>query len=68
MKLSVVTPCYNAARWLPDCAQSVRHAGTGIEYEHWVIDGGSTDGTQDFLRAQTDLRWLSESDSACTTP
>lgn len=62
MKLSVVTPNFNSARWLPDCAASVRHAGAGRDFEHWVVDGGSTDGSLDFLKAHPELHWHSEPD------
>ena len=60
--LSVVTPSFNALRYLPDCVASVRHACAGIAYEHIVVDGGSTDGTVAYLEQQSDLRWLSEKD------
>lgn len=62
MKISVVTPCFNASRYLPDCVASVRHALEGFDYEHVIADGGSTDGTVDFLRSQSDLNWVSEPD------
>ncbi len=62
MKLSIVTPCYNAIRYLPDCVASVRAALQGFDYEHVVADGGSTDGTVDFLKAQPDLKWESAPD------
>ncbi|MBK1857693.1 glycosyltransferase [Cerasicoccus arenae] len=62
MKVSVITPCYNAARFLPDCVASVRHALAGREYEHIVADGGSTDATLDFLRSQPDVDWRSGRD------
>lgn len=62
MKISVITPCFNAERYLPDCVASVRHALAGREFEHVVADGGSTDGTVDFLQAQGDVDWRSEPD------
>lgn len=62
MKFSVVTPCFNAMRFLPDTVASVRHALAGRDYEHVVADGGSMDGTVDFLREQPDLNWRSEPD------
>jgi len=62
MKFSVITPAFNAVRWLPACVASVRHACEGMDYEHWVIDGGSADGTRDFLESQPDVRWISEPD------
>lgn len=63
MKVSVITPSFNAARFLPDCVASVRHALDGLDYEHIVADGGSVDGTLDFLRAQEVVNWRSESDA-----
>ena len=66
MKLSVVTPSLNQARYLGACLASVRLAAENApacEVEHLVIDGGSTDGTIDLLRGQTAVRWVSEQDS-----
>lgn len=63
MKVSVVTPTFNAVRYLPDCVASVRHAFSGMDYEHIVADGGSRDGTVDFLQQQDDLIWFSEPDN-----
>ena len=62
MDFSVVTPCFNSVRWIALCVRSVRHACAGLNYEHIVCDGGSTDGTLDFLRNQTDLRLISGPD------
>lgn len=50
MKISIVTATYNAARTLGDCLQSVSRQ-THRDIEHWVIDGGSTDGTQAIVEA-----------------
>ena len=48
--VSVLTPSYNQARWLPDNLRSV--AGQSYaSIEHVVIDGGSTDGSPDILAA-----------------
>ncbi|MBU3665395.1 MAG: glycosyltransferase [Chthoniobacterales bacterium] len=66
MKLSVVTPSLNQGRYLGECLASVRTATATAaphEVEHIVIDGGSTDGSVDLLRAATDIRWISEKDS-----
>jgi glycosyltransferase involved in cell wall biosynthesis len=64
--LSVVTPVYNAAKYLSECLDSV--ARLPIEHEHVVVDGGSTDGTVELLRAREDaaLRWVSEPDRGQT--
>ncbi|MGE9295531.1 MAG: glycosyltransferase [Puniceicoccales bacterium] len=62
MKVSVITPSFNGLRFLPDCVASVRHALEGRDYEHVIADGGSTDGTLDFLSTSQDLKWHSEPD------
>ena len=62
MKLSVVTPCFNAARYIQNCVESVRHACAGLDYEHVLADGGSTDGTVEYLQSQPDLKFISEKD------
>ncbi len=65
MKLSVVTPSLQQVRYLAECLASVRAAAGRAaphEVEHIVVDGGSTDGTVDLLRAQHDIRWVSEKD------
>jgi glycosyltransferase involved in cell wall biosynthesis len=66
MKLSVITPSLNQARYIGECLDSVRRAGEHAgpyEVEHIVIDGGSTDGTVDLLAARSDIRWVSEKDT-----
>ena len=35
----------------------------GVDVEHIVIDGGSTDGTVDWLKSQKDIIWMSEKDN-----
>jgi GT2 family glycosyltransferase len=49
--VSVVTPTLNQARYLEATLRSVR-AQTYPRIEHLVLDGGSTDGTLDILRAE----------------
>ena len=58
MDFSVVTPCFNSIRWIALCVRSVRHACAGLEYEHIVCDGGSTDGTLEYLQQQGDIRLI----------
>ena len=62
-KLSVVTPCYNSIRYIRNCVESVRYACKGMDYEHIVVDGLSSDGTVEYLRDQADIRLVSERDS-----
>ncbi len=61
--ISVVTVVYNGSRFIGESMQSVQ-AQTGPVVEHWVIDGGSTDGTQDIVRAHSSslAGWISEPD------
>lgn len=50
MKISVITPNYNGARFLEASLRSVQEqAGPGVEVEPIVIDGGSTDGSMAIL-------------------
>jgi len=58
MEISIVTPCFNSIRWIELCVRSVRHALQGHMYEHIVCDGGSTDGTLEYLRQQNDIRLI----------
>jgi glycosyltransferase involved in cell wall biosynthesis len=61
MKISVITPCLNAAEHLEVAIQSVQ--GQSYRYfEHIIVDGGSTDGTVDILRRHPEIVWESEPD------
>src|SRR5690348_12767717 len=64
--LSVVTPAYNMARFLPETLDSV--AALPTPHEHIVIDGDSDDGTVELLEGRDDphLIWVSEPDSGQT--
>ncbi|QHI70192.1 glycosyltransferase family 2 protein [Tichowtungia aerotolerans] len=78
MKFSVVTPCYNYRQYLGAALESVldqvAECPAGLQVEHIVIDGGSTDGTVDILGSfesqvlEKELdgvyafRWVSEPD------
>jgi glycosyltransferase involved in cell wall biosynthesis len=59
--LTIVTPCLNAVATLPATLASIR-AQQVPGLEHIVVDGGSTDGTVELLRAAEDVRWVSEPD------
>lgn len=49
-KISVLLPCRNAARFLPECIASLE-AQTEPRFEALVLDDGSTDGTSAILGA-----------------
>ena len=53
--ISIITPVFNSVRWIELCLQSVRHALQGQSYEHIIVDGGSTDGTLEYLKQQKDI-------------
>ena len=60
---SIVTPALNCVKYLPRNRASIVAQGLKPnQYEHWVIDGGSTDGTVDWLRMQPGVKWISEKD------
>jgi glycosyltransferase involved in cell wall biosynthesis len=61
MRISVVTPCFNSIATLRQTIESVRRQEFP-DYEHILVDGGSTDGTVDLLKNYPDLRWTSEKD------
>jgi glycosyltransferase involved in cell wall biosynthesis len=41
--------------WLPECIHSVAEQRRDVEVEHLVYDGGSTDGSSEWLREHTSL-------------
>lgn len=52
MKFYIVTPTFNALAWLQRCVRSVAdQSGNGVLVHHHVQDGGSTDGTAEWLAA-----------------
>ncbi len=53
MRVTVVTPCLNAVRFIEAMLQSVAvQRRDGLEVEHLILDGGSTDGTLELLAQQ----------------
>ncbi len=62
-RISLVTPALNGAAWIERNLASVRAQGLGDdEWEQWVIDGGSTDGTVAILERTPHVRFVSEKD------
>lgn len=62
-RVSIVIATYNPGAALEETLRSI-YAQTWRDYEIVVIDGGSSDGTPDFLRNQGDRvsSWISEAD------
>ena len=61
LKISVVTPSFNSVATIAGTLQSVLSQDYP-NWEHIVMDGGSTDGTLDLLQRQPRLIWVSEKD------
>lgn len=61
--VSILSPSFQQARFLPDCLTSVA-AQTYERIEHIVADGGSTDGSRELLAAaEPRVDWRSEPDA-----
>ncbi|MDT8286140.1 MAG: glycosyltransferase family 2 protein [Elusimicrobiales bacterium] len=52
MKLSVIIPVYNEASTIREIISRVRRVPVGMEKEIIVVDGASTDGTRESLKAE----------------
>ena len=55
MKISIITPCYNAAPYIANTIQSVQNQ-TISDWEMIIVDDGSTDNSVEIVTAisQTD--------------
>lgn len=67
MKFSVVTVCFNHARFIEDCIRSVLDQNYP-HLEFIIIDGGSTDGSREIIAKYADQLafWVSEPDGGQT--
>ena len=63
--ITIVTASMNSERTIAATLRSVGEQGYAGELEHVVVDGGSTDGTLDIVRA-AGLRFVSEPDRGLT--
>lgn len=59
--ISIITPCLNRADFISEAVESVL-AQNYPNFEHIVMDAGSTDGTLDILRSYPHLHVVSEPD------
>ncbi len=61
-KFSIITPTLNQSKYIRQTIESV----LSQDYENKeliVVDGGSSDGTQDILKEYKEIKWISEPDS-----
>ncbi len=61
-KISVVTPSFNNGNYIEQTILSVVEQNYP-NFEHFVMDGGSTDGTVRILKKYKHLHWVSEKDN-----
>jgi glycosyltransferase involved in cell wall biosynthesis len=59
--ISIVTPSLNQGAYIEENIKSVLNQNYP-DFEHIIIDGGSTDGTIDILKEYKHLIWISERD------
>jgi len=63
MRISIVTPSFNQARFIRATIDSVLAQQGDFELEYRVVDGGSSDGTIEILKSYgSRLDWISEPD------
>jgi glycosyltransferase involved in cell wall biosynthesis len=65
LKFSVITPSYNQGQFIKDNIKSVLDQNYP-NFEHIIIDGGSTDNTINILKKYPHLIWKSEKDRGQT--
>jgi glycosyltransferase involved in cell wall biosynthesis len=64
-RISIVTPSFNQGKYIDETIQSVLTQNYP-NFEHVVIDGGSTDETVSVLKKYSHIRWCSERDDGQT--
>jgi len=65
MRISIITPVLNKARYIERCFESVARQSYS-DLEHVIIDGGSDDGTvkliEKYASSRANVTWISEPD------
>jgi glycosyltransferase involved in cell wall biosynthesis len=55
MRISIVTPVLNGMPWLPETVESVARQLDDVDVEHLIRDGGSADGSREWLVAHAGM-------------
>lgn len=61
MDFTIITPSLNYGRFLSECLESVA-CQDGINFEHFVLDGGSTDDSVAVAMRFPHVTWIQEAD------
>ena len=61
-KISIITPSYNCECFIEKAIKSVMEQDYP-NFEHIIIDGGSTDGTLEIIKKYPHIKWISEKDN-----
>ena len=65
IKISIITPVYNAEKFIEQCILNIISQNCS-QIEHIIIDGSSTDGTNDIIKKYAKdfphIKWISEKD------
>ena len=59
--VSFVTPSYNTLKYIKDTINSI-HSQSYPNLQHIIMDGGSNDGTVEYVRSLDNITFISEKD------
>ena len=62
MKISVLTPSFNSGKYIERAIKSVLNQNY-FDWEHIIMDGGSTDNTIEIFKKYDHLKWISKKDN-----